>query len=96
MPKESTKTHEAIHPFSFHVPEEALTDLRRRLVQTRLPDKETVAEYSQGVPLKTVEQLLHHWQSDYDWRKVEAQINAVQNFITKIDRLDIYFIHARS
>jgi hypothetical protein len=65
---------EAIRPFDVNVPEEALTDLRRRLAQTRLPDRETVANYSQGVPLKTVEQLLRYWQTDYDWRKVEIQI----------------------
>lgn len=87
---------EAIRPFDVNVPEEALTDLRRRLAQTRLPDRETVANYSQGVPLKTVEQLLRYWQTDYDWRKVETQINSVPNFITEIDGVDIHFIHARS
>jgi pimeloyl-ACP methyl ester carboxylesterase len=99
MTIETTTTleiREAIRPFSVDVPEEALADLRRRLAQTRLPDKETVVDYSQGVPLKTVEQLLHHWQTNYDWRKVEARINAVPNFITEIDGLDIHFIHARS
>jgi pimeloyl-ACP methyl ester carboxylesterase len=90
------ETREAIHPFSVDIPEEALADLRRRLVQTRLPDKETVADYSQGVPLKTVEQLLRYWQTDYNWRKVEARINAVPNFITEIDGVDIHFIHVRS
>ena len=81
---------------SVNIPEEALADLRRRLAQTRLPDRETVADYSQGVPLKTVEQLLRYWQTDYNWRKVEARINAVPNFITEIDGVDIHFIHARS
>ena len=96
MTIETIETREAIRPFSVDVPEEALADLRRRLVQTRLPDRETVADYSQGVPLKTVEQLLRHWQTDYNWRKVEARINAVPNFVTEIDGVDIHFIHARS
>jgi pimeloyl-ACP methyl ester carboxylesterase len=96
MATETVETREAIRPFSVEVPEEALADLRRRLAQTRLPDRETVADYSQGVPLKTVEQLLRYWQSDYNWRKVEARINAVPNFITEIDGVDIHFIHARS
>jgi pimeloyl-ACP methyl ester carboxylesterase len=96
MTTETIETREAIRPFSVDVPEEALADLRRRLAQTRLPDRETVADHSQGVPLKTVEQLLRHWQTDYNWRKVEARINAVPNFITEIDGLDIHFIHARS
>ena len=90
------ETREAINPFSVDIPEEALADLRRRLAQTRLPDRETVADHSQGVPLKTVEQLLRYWQTDYNWRKVEARINAVPNFITEIDGVDIHFIHARS
>ncbi len=86
----------AVRPFRVDVPEAELTDLRRRLAQTRLPDKETVIDHSQGVPLKTVQQVLHYWQSAYDWRKVEARINAVPNFITEIYDLDIHFIHARS
>jgi pimeloyl-ACP methyl ester carboxylesterase len=92
----ATETREAIRPFNVDIPEEALTDLRRRLLQTRLPDRETVADYEQGVPLKTIEQLLHHWQTNYNWRKVEARINAVPNFITEIDGIDIHFIHVRS
>jgi pimeloyl-ACP methyl ester carboxylesterase len=86
----------AIRPFRVEVPEAELTDLRRRLAQARLPEQETVTDYSQGVPLKTVRQVLSYWQRDYDWRKVEARINAVPNFITEIDGLDIHFIHARS
>jgi pimeloyl-ACP methyl ester carboxylesterase len=85
-----------IRPFSVNVPEIELDDLRRRLAQTRLPDKETVSDYSQGVPLKTVEQILSYWQNSYDWRKVEARLNAHPNFITEIDGLDIHFIHVRS
>ena len=96
MTTETIETREAIRPFSVDFPEEALADLRRRLAQTRLPDRETVADHSQGVPLKTVEQLLRYWQTNYNWRKVEARINAVPNFITEIDGVDIHFIHARS
>jgi hypothetical protein len=87
---------DAIRPFRVDIPESALTDLRRRLAATRLPEQETVDDYSQGVTLKTVQQLLHHWQTDYDWRNVEARLNAVPNFITEIDGLDIHFIHVRS
>ncbi|WP_136622427.1 MULTISPECIES: epoxide hydrolase family protein [Mesorhizobium] len=86
----------AISPFRVNVPEAALADLRRRLDEARLPEKETVSDYSQGVPLKTVQQLLRHWRTNFDWRKVEARINAVPNFITEIDGLDIHFIHVRS
>jgi pimeloyl-ACP methyl ester carboxylesterase len=86
----------SIRPFHVHFPEEVLADLRRRLAETRLPESETVTDHSQGVPLKTVQQVLRYWQTDYDWRKVEARLNAVPNFITKIDGLDIHFIHVRS
>jgi pimeloyl-ACP methyl ester carboxylesterase len=87
---------DAIRPFRVDIPEAALADLRQRLALTRLPGKETVSDYSQGVPLKTIQQLLHHWQTRYDWRNVEARLNAVPNFITEIDGLDIHFIHVRS
>jgi pimeloyl-ACP methyl ester carboxylesterase len=86
----------AIRPFRVSVPEAALADLRQRLKQTRLPDKETVADFTQGVPLKTVEQVLHYWRDSYDWRKVEARLNSCPQFITQIDGLDIHFIHVRS
>jgi pimeloyl-ACP methyl ester carboxylesterase len=87
---------DSIRPFRANFPEAALADLRQRLAQTRLPESETVTDHSQGVPLKTVQQVLRHWQSAYNWRKVETRLNAVPNFITKIDDLDIHFIHARS
>ncbi|KWV59584.1 multidrug MFS transporter [Rhizobium altiplani] len=87
---------EAIRPFRINVPEADLDDLRYRLAHTRLPEKETVSDFSQGVPLKTIKQVLRHWQKDYDWRKVEARINSYPNFITEIDGLDIHFIHVRS
>src|SRR5690242_17787727 len=90
------KGSDAVRSFRVEIPQSALVDLRRRLAETRLPDKETVADYSQGVPLKTVQQLLRHWQIDYDWRKAEIRLNALPNFITEIDGLDIHFIHVRS
>ncbi len=93
----ATKTAaDAIRPFNVNFPKAVLDDLRRRLAQTRLPETETVTDHSQGVPLKTVQQVLRYWQTDYDWRKVEARLNAVPNFITEIDGLDIHFIHVRS
>jgi pimeloyl-ACP methyl ester carboxylesterase len=85
-----------LRPFRANFPESALADLHRRLTQTRLPDKEVVSDFSQGVPLKTQQQVLRHWQTSYDWRNCEARINALPNFITEIDGLDIHFIHARS
>jgi pimeloyl-ACP methyl ester carboxylesterase len=86
----------AIRPFQVNVPEADLIDLRRRIVATRLPEKETVGDFTQGVPLATVQKLAHYWATDYDWRKVERRLNAVPNFITEIDGLDIHFIHVRS
>jgi pimeloyl-ACP methyl ester carboxylesterase len=86
----------AIRPFRAEIPEAALADLRRRIAVTRFPEKETVADHSQGVPLATVEKLARHWAANYDWRKVEARLNAHPQFITEIDGLDIHFIHARS
>jgi hypothetical protein len=91
-----TTEDNATRPFHIHFPEAALADLRQRLAQTRLPESETVTDHSQGVSLKTVQQVLRYWQTDYDWRKVEARLNAVPNFTTEIDGLDIHFIHVRS
>jgi hypothetical protein len=86
----------AVRPFRVDIPEADLADLRRRLAHARLPEKETVADFSQGVPLKTIEQVLAYWRDKYDWRKVEARLNAYPQFITEIDGLDIHFIHVRS
>jgi pimeloyl-ACP methyl ester carboxylesterase len=86
----------AIRPFSFNAPEEALADLRRRIAATRWPDREQVADASQGVQLATVQELARYWEADYDWRKIEARLNALPQFITQIDGLDIHFIHLRS
>jgi pimeloyl-ACP methyl ester carboxylesterase len=86
----------AVRPFRINVPEQDLVDLRRRLAATRWPDQETVTDESQGVPLATLQDLVRTWQKDYDWRKVEAKLNALPQFITAIDGLDIHFIHVRS
>ena len=89
-------TGEAIRPFSFHANDEDLADLKRRILATRWPDKETVDDDSQGVRLAIMRKLAEHWASDYDWRKVEARLNSFPNFITNIDGLDIHFIHVKS
>jgi pimeloyl-ACP methyl ester carboxylesterase len=86
----------AIRPFRIGVPEEELANLRERVLMTRWPDRETVVDPSQGVQLKTVRQLAEYWQRDYDWRKVEARLKAVPQYVTEIDGLDIHFIHVRS
>jgi pimeloyl-ACP methyl ester carboxylesterase len=85
-----------VRPFHVNVPEEQLLDLRRRVKSTRWPDKETVTDPSQGVQLATLQQLVHYWQTGHDWRKVEARLNALPQFITEIDGVDIHFIHVRS
>src|SRR5262245_20616106 len=87
---------ESVRPFSVNFPEEVLADLRRRLAQTRLPDKEIVADTSQGVQLATMQSLARYWSTEYDWRKTEAKLNALPQFVTEIDALDIHFIHVRS
>jgi pimeloyl-ACP methyl ester carboxylesterase len=86
----------AIRPFQFHASDEALTDLRRRIAATSWPEKELVADASQGVQLATMQKLARYWATDYDWRKVEARLNALPQFITEIDGVDIHFIHVRS
>jgi hypothetical protein len=86
----------AIRPFQVHVPEGALVDLRKRIAQTRWPDKETVADQSQGAQLAKLQALVRYWGRGYDWRKVEAKLNALPQFTTNIDGVDIHFIHVRS
>jgi pimeloyl-ACP methyl ester carboxylesterase len=86
----------SIRPFHINVPEEQLGDLRRRVVATRWPERETVGDRSQGVQLAKIKELVRYWGSDYDWRKVEARLNALPQFMTEIDGLDIHFIHVRS
>ena len=85
-----------IRTFRVSVPQEALDDLRRRLATTRWPDQETVTDQSQGVQLATMKDLVRYWQTDYDWRKAEARLNALPQFMTTIDGVDIHFIHVRS
>jgi hypothetical protein len=87
---------DAIRPFSINFPEEALVDLRRRINATKWPEQEQVPDASQGVQLATIQKLARRWATDYDWRKVEARLNALPQFITEIDGLDIHFIHVRS
>lgn len=87
---------EAIRPYRIHVDEAQLTDLRQRIANTRWPDKETVSDVSQGVQLAQVQALVKYWGSDYDWRRAEAKLNALPEFITRIDGVDIQFIHVRS
>ena len=86
----------AIRPFHVDVPETELTELRRRINATKWPDRETVTDATQGVQLATVQALAHYWATEYDWRNCEARLNALPQFITEIDGLDIHFIHARS
>ena len=96
-PAAQTKTEgDAIRPFRVHFPDEALADLKRRIAATRWPDREIVADQSQGVQLATVQKLARYWATEYDWRKCEAKLNALPQFITSIDGVDIHFIHVRS
>src|SRR5881397_2410132 len=85
-----------IRPFRVDISEDQLADLRRRIAATRWPEKETVADQSQGVQLATTQKLARYWGTDYDWRTCEARLNALPNFMTEIDGLDIHFIHVRS
>ncbi len=87
---------DSIRPFHIKVPKEALVDLHRRLAATRWPDRETVTDQSQGVQLATLKQLVSYWETSYDWRKAEAKLNALPQFVTTTDGLDIQFIHVRS
>jgi pimeloyl-ACP methyl ester carboxylesterase len=86
----------AIRPFQVNTPEAELTELRRRINATRWPDRETVTDQTQGVQLATVQALARYWATEYDWRKCEARLNALPQFVTEIDGLDIHFIHVRS
>jgi pimeloyl-ACP methyl ester carboxylesterase len=92
----STSSEEAVQPFQYHATQSDLDDLRRRIVATKWPEKETVTDKSQGVELATVQALANYWAKDYDWRKVEARLNSYPGFTTTIDGLDIHFIHVRS
>ena len=89
-------TPPAIRPFRVEVPEDDLVDLRQRIAAMRWPEKETVTDQSQGVQLATMQALARYWATEHDWRKVEVRLNALPQFITEIDGLDIHFIHVRS
>jgi pimeloyl-ACP methyl ester carboxylesterase len=89
-------THPAIRPFQVNMPEQGLDDLRQRITRTRYPSKELVADRSQGVQRRTIEELARYWTSEYDWRKCEARLNALPQFTTEIDGVEIHFIHVRS
>ncbi|MGO8987078.1 MAG: epoxide hydrolase N-terminal domain-containing protein, partial [Terriglobales bacterium] len=93
----TTTANSAIRPFQkINIPEAELTELRRRIKNTRWPERETVTDATQGVQLATTQALARYWATEYDWRKIEAKLNALPQFITEIDGLDIHFIHVRS
>jgi pimeloyl-ACP methyl ester carboxylesterase len=92
----TVETTSDIRPFQVDIPDEALDDLRRRVAATNWPEKETVADQSQGVPLAMIQQLARYWMTDYDWRTCEGRLNALPQFITELDGLDIHFLHVRS
>ena len=93
---EKTTDATAIRPFTIDTPEDDLDDLRARIAATRWPEKETVDDASQGVELETMQAVARYWLTDYDWRECEARLNAVPQFVTEIDGLDIHFVHVRS
>jgi pimeloyl-ACP methyl ester carboxylesterase len=92
----TAETTTEIRPFHIDISDEALADLRRRVAATNWPEKETVGDQSQGVPLATMQELARYWATEYDWRTCEKALNALPQFITEIDGLDIHFIHVRS
>src|SRR5947209_5739681 len=97
--KEQTTTaadDTSIRPFTFHASDEALADLKRRVIATKWPERETVNDDTQGVQLATMQKLAEYWAKNYDWRKIEAKLNSYPQFITNIDGLDIHFIHVKS
>ena len=94
--QQAATASDAIHRFHVSVPKSELTEMRKRINATRWPERETVTDQSQGVQLATIQALAHYWATDYDWRKCEAKLNALPQFMTEIDGLDIHFIHVRS
>src|SRR5262245_40267625 len=92
----TVETATEIRPFNVEIPEERLADLRRRIAAARLPSRELVEDRSQGVQLATIQELARYWETDYDWRKAEAKLNALPQFTTEIDGVDVHFIHVRS
>lgn len=85
-----------IRPFSASIPEADLVDLRRRIAATRWPDRETVTDRSQGARLEKIQELVRYWGADYDWRKMESKLNALPQFVTAVDDVDVHFIRVRS
>src|SRR5215469_7680834 len=94
--EQGTASDGTIRPFRVDMPDEAIADLRRRIAATRLPSKELVADRSQGVQLATIQELARYWTTDYDWRACEARLNALPQFKTEIDGVDVHFIHVKS
>src|SRR4029077_4349421 len=92
----TVQTTTEIRSFHVDIPEEELAELRRRIAATRLPSGELVTDRSQGVQLATIKELARFWETDYDWRKAEAKLNALPQFTTQIDGVDIHFIHVKS
>jgi len=90
------KDDSSIRPFKINIPQEKLDELKRRIAQTRFPDKETVQDESQGIQLAQIQELVTYWGKDYDWRKIERKLNALPQYVTNIDGLDVYFIHVRA
>jgi pimeloyl-ACP methyl ester carboxylesterase len=95
-PSVGAPASDAVHPFRVNISDAELDEMRRRIVATRWPDRETVTDQSQGPQLATLQKLARYWETQYDWRKVEARLNALPNFVTMIDGLEIHFIHVRS
>ena len=95
-PGHAQTSDRSIRPFTVQVPQAALNDLRRRIAATRWPDRETVEDFSQGVQLEKLKPLVQYWGTQYDWRKAEAKLNALPQFVTTIDGVNIHFIHVRS
>lgn len=92
----ASKSNSSIRPFKINIPQAKLDELKRRLAETRFPDKETVKDESQGIQLAQLKELISYWEKSYDWRKIEKKLNAIPQFVTTIDGLDIQFIHVRS
>ncbi|MDF2751724.1 MAG: multidrug transporter, partial [Gaiellaceae bacterium] len=92
----AAETRIDVRPFQLEIPDEQIDDLRRRIAATRWPSKELVADRSQGVQLATMQELARYWTTEYDWRKAEEKLNALPQFTTEIDGVDIHFIHVKS
>src|SRR3954464_909737 len=96
LPLGAAPAGDALRPFHIEIPAEQLADLRRRVLATRWPERETVTDDTQGVRLATMQGLARHWATDYDGRKCEAKLNTLPQFVTEIDGLDVHFVHVRS